>query len=238
MSLTVTRMLVKLRLGLGGLDSTDLPDIDAEELLNFALWELEDKYPFETKETVYTSSFVEDQFEYDLSGITLLDALVSVSWVDANGESHKLDKITRHTLDEKFNDATSQDPTGPPTSFLREGNILSVWPPPGADQNTKVFRIALKESVASLSGGGDTTDLPRNWDELVVMGAISRGHFFNEDYDKARESRNFQVGLVRSTVATEQKEEEDNRYAGLDVAHSRPSSPSVTEQSFNPRVSP
>lgn len=238
MTLTVTRMRVLVRRGLGGLDSSDLIDVDLDEMLNMSLWELEDKFPFEAKETVFTSTLVQDQYEYDLSGLTTLDALVSVSWVDTNGQSKKLEKMTRPVYDTLFDDATSDDPTGPPEQFLREGSVLTVWPPASADEDAMTLRLALKESVATLSGGADTTGLPRNWDELVVMGAVARGHFFNQDYPQARESRDFQVGIVRSTVPTEAKEEEDARWAGLDVAYSRPGQRGRDDVVFNPRVSP
>ena len=44
--LSLTRMQALLRKGLGGLDSTDLTNTEADEYLNLALWELEDKSPF------------------------------------------------------------------------------------------------------------------------------------------------------------------------------------------------
>jgi len=238
MTLTLTRMRVQVRRGLGGLDSLDLGDTDLDEMINMSFWELEDKYPFESKETVFTSTLVTDQVEYDLSGLDTLDALVSVSWVDTNGESQKLEQMTRSVFDTIFNDATSTDPSGPPEQFLREGNVLTIWPPPSSDENAQTIRLALKESVATLSGGADTTGLPRNWDELVVYGAISRGHVLNGDYDKAREMRDFQVGITRSTVPTESKEAEDARWAGLDVAYNRPGQRGSEDDVFNPRVSP
>jgi len=225
-------------MGLGGLSFDDIDDTDTDELLNLSLWELEDKYEFESKETVYSSLLATSQYEYDLSGISLLDALVSVSWVDTNGISHKLEQITRASFDEIFNDGSSNDPSGEPTQFLREGNTLIIWPPPSSTEVDMVLSLALKESVASLSGGSDTTGLPRNWDELVVMGAIARGHLFNNDHDKARESRDFQVGITRSTVPTESKELEDNRYAGLDVAYERPTEAGQIVTTSNPRVAP
>jgi hypothetical protein len=238
MSLTLTRMRVLVRRGLGGLDSDDLGDTDLDEMLNMSLWELEDKYPFEAKETVFTSTLVLDQVTYGLSTLTTLDAITSVSWVDSNGESQKLETMTRSVFDTLFDDATSNSPSGPPEQYLREGVVLTIWPPPSSDEDAKVLQIALKESVASLSGGSDTTGLPRNWDELVVYGAIARGHFLNNDYDKAREARDFEVGITRSTVPTESKEAEDARWAGLDVAYGRPGERGSGDDVFNPRVSP
>lgn len=238
MSLTLTRMRALVRRGLGGLSSSDLGDTDTDELLNLSLWELEDKYDFEAKETVFSTTLVQDQHEYDLSGLTTLDALVSVSWIDSNGRSHKLEQMSRSTQDTQFDDATSNDPSGDPKQYLREGNVLILWPPPGADQDGKTLSLALKQSIASLSGGASTTGLPRNWDELVVYGAISRGHIFSNDTNKAREFRDFEVGITRSTVPTNSKEAEDARWAGLDIAESRPGRRGGDDDVFNPRVSP
>ena len=52
MSLTRTRMFALVRKGLGGIDSDDLTDPECDELLNLALWELEDKYEFDYDDLV------------------------------------------------------------------------------------------------------------------------------------------------------------------------------------------
>jgi len=150
----------------------------------------------------------------------------------------KLEQITRATYDTIFNDASSTDPVGAPEQFFREGNVLTIWPPPSSTENGQTIQLALKESVASLVGSSDVTNLPRNWDELVVYGAIARGRFFDSDYNLAREARDFQVGITRSTVPTESKELEDNRYAGLDVAYDRPSDSGEIITTRNPRIAP
>ena len=235
MSLNLTKMRALLRRGLGDVDEQDIDTETIDDYLNLSLWEIEDKFPFETRKTTATLAFVEGQHEYSLSEIPLLDALRSISWVDQYGLSHKLDRITRDTLDEIFNDASGTDPTGEPTQFLREGESLFVWPPPGSSEDSQTIQLAIWQGVESLTIGADTTGLPRNWSELVVYGAISRGHFFEQEYAQARESRNFQAGITASTVSTETKEEEDSRYAGLEVARGRP----ATRASYrNPRIAP
>ncbi|MEE8113331.1 MAG: hypothetical protein V3T23_03145 [Nitrososphaerales archaeon] len=236
MSLSLTRMRALVRKGLGGLSSTDLPDLDTDELLNLSLWELEDKYEFEAKETQWTTPLVTDQFEYGLPASPfLLDAIVSIAVINAQGERLKLDRISRMTYDEIFDD----DNKDLPNKYFRENLILTIYPTPGADQNALTLSLTAKKSIASIvDGSNDATGLPRNWDELVVMGAVARGHFWNSDYDKAMDSRNFQVGIVRSTVPTQSKEEEDSRYAGLDIADRRPTDSLARQDVFNPRVAP
>ena len=158
MTLSVDRMLVLLRRGLGGLESTDLEDVDAIEYLNLALWELEDKFPFKAKETELRFPLVVDQFEYSLP--TTLDAISSLALLDSNQIRHKLGRRSRSWMDENFDE--SQD-TGQPTSYLREGDTLIVHPIPDAILNVI---LTLKTSISSLASGGVTSGLPRNWGEL------------------------------------------------------------------------
>ncbi len=217
MSLTLTRMRVKVRLGLGGLDDGDLPNTDLDELLNISLWELEDKFPFEIKETIFASTLVSGQFEYAMPLSPLLfDAIESISVTDGEGARFKLDRMTRSWLDDNFDDSD----LGQPEKYLREGEILTFFPIPDTDQNAFAFEIASKESVADLTSAG--SELPRNWDEIIVMGAIWRGHFFEQDYELARESKTLQVALIRSTVPTIAKEEDDSQQAGLQVLWETP----------------
>ena len=235
MSLTLEQMRSLVREGLGGVSAQDLPDEKSDIYLNISLWELEDKFPFKTKERNHKMLLEVGKWSYDLGEVLRLDAVSSVSFVDIQGKSHKLGRIGRDTFDEVFNDGSITSPNGVPCSYFRENNDLIIWPP-GSDQEAgRPLKINFKQSVESLMEADDTTGLPRNWDELVVMGAVSRGHFFGKSYTEARESRNFQAGIVRSTVATETKEEGDSRYAGLqpirDLAQ-------LNRYSKNPRLAP
>ena len=235
MSLTLEQMRSLVREGLGGLGKQDLPNEKNDIYLNISLWELEDKFPFKAKESNYETMLVVGKWSYDLNDVTRLDAVSSVSFVDIHGKSHKLSRIGRDTFDEIFNDGTVTSPNGVPCSYFREKNSLIIWPPASTQEAGRPLKVFFKQSVESLMEADDTTGLPRNWDELVVMGAVSRGHFFGKSYTEARESRNFQAGIVRSTVATETKEEEDSRYAGLqpirDLAQ-------LNRYSKNPRLAP
>ncbi len=219
MSLTLTRMRVRVREGLGGLDSDDIDDTNVDELLNISLWELEDKFPFEAKETLFSSTLVTNQYEYGMPPSPILfDAIVSIAVIDSEGQRFKLDRMTRSWLDDNFDDSD----LGQPEKYLREGNVLTLFPIPDTDQSGLAFDIMAKESIADISGANPATGLPRNWDEIVVMGAIWRGHFAAQDYDQARESMSLQVSLIRSTVPTVAKEERDSQQAGLSILWDTP----------------
>lgn len=212
--LQLDRMMALLRKGLGGLDDTDLPDAEAEELLNLSLWELEDRFPFFEKECVVMSACVIDRRDYPIPND--LDALVSVAVrgdEDVNDlQWMKLERMSKHFYDEAYNEDT--DTHQKPTHYIRIKNTLFLWPTPDKEYP---LQLTFWRSLASLlSGTVDVTGLPRNWDELVVEGAISRGHFYAQDYNLARQASDFQLTKVRGATLAKLKEEKyDSRYARL-----------------------
>lgn len=217
MSLSLDRMRALVRLGVGGLSDTELIDADLDEYLNMSLWELEAKYPFRVKETIYETVLVADQFEYSVSDTdlgTLLDGLQSIAVIDSNDKRQRLDRMTRTWLDEN----QDSELTGFPQRYLREGSTLSLDPIPGDDEDGLTLQIKILESVASMvEGGKEVTGLPRNWDEMVVEGAIVRFHYYREDYNLARQALNFQVNKIKTTVPVVSKEEMDTHRGGLNV---------------------
>lgn len=207
-TITLARMRYRLRQGLGGLDTTDLPDVDADELLNWALWELEDKFPFKEKECLRTAQTLDGMKSYDLPSD--LDALKGVAIQDSEGQWYPLERISEHREDEIFRD--SADTEARPTKYYREDDKIVLHPTP---DKAYTMQIRMWRTVASLlEGQVETPGLPRNWHELVIEGAIARGHFYSQDYDEARQATNFQLGKVRGAVLSIGKEEKfDSRYA-------------------------
>ncbi len=211
--LSLTDMRRLLRKGLGDLDDSDLTDAEADELLNFAFWELEDKFPFKEKELTVEGSTVAGTRSYALADN--LAALVSVSVKDPDdGIWYKLVRMSIASHDESRND--NSDTRARPVRYLRLEHDLILQPVP--DQ-VYTYRTTMWRTLASLEEGVvDATGLPRNWDEMVVEGAIVRGHFYNQDYTEARQAGNFQIGKVRGAELAGAKEEKfDSRYARLVV---------------------
>ena len=123
-------------------------------------------------------------------------------------------------MDENI-DETGGSEGARPTFYLREDTTLILYPIP---DEVLTAIMTLKVSVTSLLTGAVTeTGLPRNWDVLVVQGAIMHGHIFAGDYTEARQIANFQLTAVRSAVLSLAKEEKaDSRYARLNVIDSFP----------------
>jgi hypothetical protein len=122
---------------------------------------------------------------------------------------------------ERVDSVNDPDKRGMPLTYFRRNRTLVLDPVPFASGWT--LEILTWKSVESLIDDPTATvGLPRNWHELVVEGAVVRGHFYNEDYNIAQQASNFQNSKIRSAVSTNTKEDRDNRFAGVKVQHDHP----------------
>lgn len=217
MTLSIERMRYLLRKGLGGLDDNDLPTEDADELLNLALWEISNNFGFEEKENVSTGLLTAGTRTFVLP--STLEAVISVAVKNDVDQWGKLERMSSARNDEvETEDTTAQ---ALPEFYFRRNDRLVFEPTPDADYSIRITQWQTVESL--LAGCGTTTGLPRNWDELVVEGAVVRGHFYGQDYNLAQQATSLQVGKLRSTVETVGKEEKyDSRYARLRVIDELP----------------
>ena len=218
MTLDLTVMRALLRKGLGGLDSADLIDADADQYLNMSLWDISDRFHFKEKECTTPSTLIAGTRAYDLPDT--LDALISVSIQDIDSLVwKKLGRMSPHRLDEVMDSST--DAQAKPREYIRKNRKLIVDPIPDLAYPIRLFMFRTVESL--LSGSVETTGLPRNWDVLVVEGAITLGHYFNQDYTLARQAANFQVtGIREATLAQGKEEKYDSRYARMRVIDEDP----------------
>jgi hypothetical protein len=63
----------------------------------------------------------------------------------------------------------------------------------------------------------DTSKLPRNWQEIILMGAVYRAYMRLQDYERANAARSHWSTLIASTNMTEDEEESDSPRAGLRI---------------------
>ena len=220
--LTLLQMRKLVRDGLGGLDEQDLPDTDLDMLLNMSYWELESRFPFEEKNarTEFVTVVGTDEYSIgalELASATLLDAIQSISVIQ-NDQSYKLQRMTEDYYDELY--SANTDERAIPRYYLRRDDSIVLWPVPDEVYTMRLFY--LKTLQAILVGSVEILNFPREWDELVVEGAVTRGHYYRQDYQLARESENFRVAKLRTASTTHAKEEEDSRYAGLVVQWDEP----------------
>ncbi len=224
--LTLVRMRALLRKGLGGLDDVDLPDVEADEFLNLSFWDVSDRFHFEEKECRVESEAVAGQREYAVPND--VDSLISVSLKRIftepadpadDAEWVKMVRASWHKNDETRLD--SPDAEDFPRMYVRRDQTIVLMPTP---DKAYPMQIMMFRTLASLEAGVvDTTGLPRNWHSIVVMGALRLGHFYNQDYNEARQAQNFQVSEERKAVLSNTENEKfDSRYAGLRVIDELP----------------
>lgn len=221
--LTLQEMRDLVREGLGGLNEQDISDPRVDQLLNLSFWELTSKFPFKEKDLRAEFSTVAGTEDYSIAseinvgGVTL-DALQGLSVVDSQGKSHPLQRATEQFLEEEW--SSSSEYQSMPEYYVRRADWIRLWPIPDDVYTVRVLLLQTLATLAFLSV--ETTGLPREWDELTVEGAITRGHYYNQDYNLAQQAENFRVMKIRTAASVEAKEEEDSRYAGLVVQWDEP----------------
>ena len=224
MSLTLQQMRDLVREGLGGLDEQDMGDPSVDRLLNLSFWELTSKFPFEEKNLRSEFSSVAGTENYSLSteieaaGAIEMEAFQGMSVVDDEGKAHALQSAAENWLETQYSTATTF--RGRPEYYVRRDDLIRLWPVPDDVYTIRVLLLRSLDTMVYLSV--EQTGLPREWDELTVEGAITRGHYYNQDYKLAQQAENFRVMKVRTAQSTLAKEEEDSRYAGLIVQHEAP----------------
>jgi hypothetical protein len=222
-NLTLVQMRSLVRKGLGNQTVTELPDTDVDLLLNLAFKELNAKWPYKEKECAVEATATIGTFEYETPGD--VDYIRSVRVLDTtatgNNEPQKLRQVSLDEWDIEAG-ADESDERAIPEIWMRWNNILRIWPSP---DKAYLIRISMMRNLPLLlSGTVDATGIPAEWDEILVKMAIAKGHFFNEDYELEQQAGNSVVGAIRNATLVRTKEEEDMRYAGVEVLHDRPES--------------
>lgn len=220
--LSLSDMRELLREGLGGLDAQDLTNDEADRLLNMSFWALESRFPFKEKECRVSFDTQAGEESYNLpdeEDPIDLESIQSVSVMDDEGLSHKLTRMTVDWWDDA-NRTTDKDSRARPERYVRTANAIHLHPVP---DDTYTIWVYLLKNLKNLVGGlVEAPNLPREWHEIVVEGAVARGQFYRQDYNQAQMAQNFAIGKMRSAVPDENKDEEDSRYAGLEVAWDSP----------------
>lgn len=221
MNVSLDRMRYWVRKELTGVESQAIGDDEIDELLNFSLWNIESEFPFRTKERCVHVDTVIGQAEYDLSAIIRLDAITSIAVIDSEGRRRKLSRTSRDWID---SNANFEEDEGFPTKYLRENNKITLFPVPTGEWE---MVLHFRQSVASLAEGQvETTGLPRNWDEIVISGAVWRGLKAQNRYEEMNIAMGVTGRLINMATPVEEKEERDSRFARVQVIHEFPDDPS------------
>lgn len=217
MSIDLATLRTELREHLGLGDENDVSDSErtldndaCDLLLNRSYWNIQNKYPFREKEdTDETVATVEGTESYDLP--TDSEAVRKISVLDDDsGQYTPLTRLSRDKFETERN--TDSDNYGVPTGYLREGDHFLLQPIPDDAYTIRITRWLTLDEVAS-SG----PDIPIEWHEIILMGAVARGFMRLRDYAAMQGAFASQKILIAGIVPVEAKEEEDSSMAGVDL---------------------
>ncbi len=212
MGLTLQNMRDNVRTTLG-VDDTDWLDPVVDSWINKSYWELDSKFPFREKEANSCFNTVIGTYVYTI-GASNFESLQNLSVFDPSTEQQRsIDRTTIDWMNQQYSIVDSM--RGIPTSYVRrEQKDLIFWPTPDAIYNISYEYLKI---LPDLVTGSSNPAFPRQWHEIVELGAEWRGFKAIGDTKRMIDSRNAQVTMIGSSVPVEAKEEFDSHRAGVQV---------------------
>ena len=211
MSLSLTILREDLRTHLG-MDIDDLPNTDADRLLNRAWWALSSQLRFSEKDAVHTFSTVAGTEEYPLP--TDSDAIQKVVIREPSQDDEWTPLI--NIADWNMFALQAEEPQQQPTHFSRRGSDFILWPTP--DQVYDV-RVKYLRTLADIQASGP--EAPQEWHEVILWGAVSRGFYSIGDWTRGQQAQAQQSLMIQSLDTQETKDYEDRVFSGLQVYRRR-----------------
>lgn len=201
MRLGVTR---PIGVNVGG---TQIPTEQIDSYLNRAFWEVQNKFPFKEKEIVSSFDTIAGARNYDVSFPTEAVKHVSIRKSDLDGETkhYPLVQITRDVYEQNYD--SSSDYWDFPTSYVREGCIIRLYPTPDDAYHVIISRLI---ALTDLSNLKTTTGIPQVWDEIIVLGALWRICIDLGDLNRSSWFKSMQAEMINTIVPTEVNEAQSN----------------------------
>jgi hypothetical protein len=206
-SFNITNFRSELRVHLGNLDSTDLPNTDADLLLNRSKWDLEESLDIKQNEVHTQISTV--------SGVATIavafpvDAVLNIALNDTEQEKWiPLYPISEDEYNAQY--STDVEAQGKPTHWFKRGTNLVFYPTPDEIYSLEVTR---KEILTDLSDANTTIAFSQKLQEILLIGAVARGWLRQRDYNSYYRQRDIVKGLLATYVSAEVKEQANWHHA-------------------------
>jgi len=211
MSLTLAEFRADLRNHLG-MDTIDLPTAStsvltgADSLINRSFWNLAALLKFNVSESEGSITTVDGTRSYDF-GVDE-EAVQRVIILDLDDEDNydPLIKVDDWNMFPLRQDET----TGKPTHYARRNTEFILHPCPDDEYTIRFKYLQTLEDVQTEGSG-----LPRQWDEVILYGAVYRGFLLRGDLNRAAQFQQIQANLINSIPSDTEKELEDVRYSGF-----------------------
>ena len=227
--LSLDEMRELVREGMGGISPNELDNSKVDRLLNMSFWYLESRFPFKEKECRIEFDLVVGENSYLVPGnnpeapnLLDLEAIKSISVVDPDTDQiTQVSKMTQQHWDAVVENLDSTDFYAIPVRWVRMDETIIFHPTPDKVYTIRLYFLKTLKSL--LDGTVDALNFPREWCEIVVEGAVARGHqYYGQDYNLAGGMYDLQTNKIRTAVSVQSKEESPSRYARLIVQWDEP----------------
>lgn len=207
MSLSLIELREDLR-GALGQDEDDLTDAAADRLLNRSWWAISSQVRFYEKDATHSFDTVIGTNNYSLP--TDSETIQKVALLKS-GETDwspltKINDWNAFTLTQNSTD------TDQPTHYSRRADNFILWPTPD-----EVYSVAVKylKTLSDILSSG--AEVPQEWHEVILWGAVSRGFMQRGDWNRSNLAQNQQALYLASLDTEEAKDQEDRVYSGVKV---------------------
>lgn len=193
------------------MDDLDLPDNDADLLLNRSWWTVSSQLRFYERDGTYSFVTVAGTDTYALP--TDSDVIQRVILQESSEDAWEpLTNITDWNMFDLKDDSSQERPT----HYSIRGSNFILWPNPD-----NVYNVSVKylRTLADIQASGP--DAPQEWHEVILWGAISRGFFARGDWNRGTAAQNQQAIFLQTLDTQETKNQEDHIYSGLRVIRRR-----------------
>lgn len=195
-----------------GVDDVDLVDGQADLLINMPYWFLLAELDIEENKKNVTFPTVAGERAYELP--TSLEAIIQIAITNPDsGEHAPLNPMSRNTYESVYVEGIDQQDI--PTHYFRDGFCnIKMFPTPD-----RAYTILLRhrEILSDLSNTSTDPRLPRQFDPVLLSGAVAEGHKHFRDYRAFQQEYAYfvlQTNKLKETLV-KSKEKEDYTNAGL-----------------------
>lgn len=201
-SFTITNLRTELRVHLGNLDATDLPNTDADLLLNRAKWKLEEELDLPQNELHTTFNTIAGTASY--AQIFPIDAVIRLALNDTEQEKLvPINIISEDYYNENYK--TNAEFQGKPESYFMRGENIILYPTPDDIYSIEITR---REILNDVSDSITTLSMSKALQSILLLIATYYGYIRYRDFNAANRINGIIQSEIRTYVNRNVKEED------------------------------
>jgi hypothetical protein len=216
MGFNISEMRSELRIHLGNLSTTALPNPDADLLINRSWWQCQNSLGFEELKNQRSFSTVVGTNSYALNPTVDEESIRSLSYYTESGQSVPIYPIKLDEYAEKY--STDENLRGAPENYFREGDNIILWPDPDDVYDIVLYYLA---TLDDWNDANPENTIPQSAHEIVLYGAVWRGYDRLGNLGRGSSFMDRQKSMIVSYVPPAAKDQNAHQYARVIPLRSR-----------------